>query len=531
MFQFNRDLAARGIEWTPRRLYFIEAWSFPGVSAATPWNFRCGFLDARQIEEWVYQTGSFAIPAPPPSVGRPDGGLPLLACDYTLFRKISLGMSRDDFEVVESIFGLHPATLPALEVGSGSCSRHLDLTQQRNILSIVLKAPQKYELGNFMLSLTHEIGSGWTAALLAGESIVDGFTHLEDVSLLPHVSYSPCAIIRACLASSTALWNKPLTLPSILLNDHLKRLQQFSSGDLTRRVTYIEEQLGVTKVGRRNSKTLMYQPGANVGKHLERSQAEWLTTQINTQLTRLMFTARAPKWNYEAATLLVDTENELIRNQTETLGLGNEIIQMLDHNISLAKSMEDHVLGLQKRLELQLNVLYSFVAQTDNRLSARLAAVAGRDSTSMKILAFITTIFLPGSYVATLFSMNMFNWEEAASDTVSPRFWIYWVVAGPLTLLTLGGWALWWSFEKNRYDKHLEETMKRANEIKPTPWWRRLLKSQDALGVEAQDELVVISVGDGGDRHGAARDSRSESGGGRGSRPVRRFSRSRISSK
>jgi hypothetical protein len=44
--------------------------------------------------------------------------------------------------------------------------------------------------------------------------------------------------------------------------------------------------------------------------------------------------------------------------------------------------------------------LYSFVAQTDNRLSARLAAVAGRDSTSMKILAFITTIFLPGSYVA-----------------------------------------------------------------------------------------------------------------------------------
>lgn len=33
-------------------------------------------------------------------------------------------------------------------------------------------------------------------------------------------------------------------------------------------------------------------------------------------------------------------------------------------------------------------------------MNARLAATAGRDSTSMKILAFITTIFLPGTFVA-----------------------------------------------------------------------------------------------------------------------------------
>ncbi|KAL2856817.1 hypothetical protein BJX68DRAFT_192049 [Aspergillus pseudodeflectus] len=534
MFQYNRDLAARSIAWTPRRLCFIEAWSFPGVSAATPWNFRHGFLEPQQVEEWIYQTGSFAIPASPPSVGRPDGGIRLLACDYTLFRRASLGMSRDDFELVESIFGLHPATLPALEVGSGTCSRHFDVTQQRNKLSIILKAPQKYELGNFMLSLAHDINSRWTTALLAGESILDGYTHLDDISVLPHASYSPCTIIRACLAPSTALWNEPLTLPCIMLNDHLKRLQQFSSGDLTRRVTYIEEQLGVTKVGRRSSKTLTHTPGAT-GKPVERPQAEWLTTQLNTQLTRLLFTARGPKWNYEAATQLIDIQKELLGSRAEAFGLSSEVLQMLEHNVSLAKSMEDHVLGLQKRLELQLNVLYSFVAQTDNRLSARLAAVAGRDSTSMKILAFITTIFLPGSYVATLFSMNMFNWEEAASDTVSPRFWIYWVVAAPLTLLTLGGWALWWSFEKHRYDQHLEETVKHASEIKTPPWWRRLLKSDDGLGGEAHDSGVVINVGDGGEIRSVVREGSRERtasrGGGRGGRAVRRSDRSSMWSK
>jgi glutamate-1-semialdehyde 2,1-aminomutase len=143
-----------------------------------------------------------------------------------------------------------------------------------------------------------------------------------------------------------------------MLNDHLKRLQQFSSGDLTRRVTYIEEQLGVTKVGRRSSKMLTHGPAAT-GKPVERPQAEWLTTQINTQLTRLMFTARGPKWNYETAAQLIEIEKDLHGGRAEAFGSGSEVLQMLEHNISLAKSMEDHVLGLQKRLELQLNVVCS----------------------------------------------------------------------------------------------------------------------------------------------------------------------------
>jgi glutamate-1-semialdehyde 2,1-aminomutase len=143
-----------------------------------------------------------------------------------------------------------------------------------------------------------------------------------------------------------------------MLNDHLKRLQQFSSGDLTRRVTYIEEQLGVTKVGRRSSKMLTHALGAT-GKPVERPQAEWLTTEINTQLTRLLFTARGPKWNYETAARLIEIEKELLGSRAEAFGLGREVRQMLDHNITLARSMEDHVLGLQKRLELQLNVVCS----------------------------------------------------------------------------------------------------------------------------------------------------------------------------
>ncbi|KAL5332953.1 hypothetical protein BJX70DRAFT_87948 [Aspergillus crustosus] len=490
MFQFNRSSAAGNINWDPRRLFFLEAWSFPDAHTATSWNFRTGFLEDNQIEEWLHQVGNFARPLPPPDARPPHGGIRLLACDYTLFKEASLGISRESFHAVEAKFGLHPATLPSLEVATGTFSRHVNSGHR---ISIILKAPQKYEIGNHLLSLTHNASTRWTTALLAGESIVDYAFDNRNMSLPISGPISPCTVVRMFLTSSTALWSHPLTLPSIILTDHLKRLQLHCTGDLTRRVMYIEEQLGVTRVGRRN-----WQPQyrgskgtkSNAGRPVARPQAEHLTVNINTQLTRLLFTAHAPKWNYEASQFLISIGREMASVAVDLPSVDGEIVGLMEHNITLARSIEDHVLGLQKRLELQLNVLYSFVAQTDNRLSARLAATAGRDSTSMKILAFITTIFLPGTYVATVFSMSMFNWEEdfsntessqSNSQTVSSRFWIYWAVSAPLTALTLGGWALWWSFEKHRYDEHLTDTLKQPENTTVLPWWRKVLHKEQGF--------------------------------------------------
>lgn len=53
---------------------------------------------------------------------------------------------------------------------------------------------------------------------------------------------------------------------------------------------------------------------------------------------------------------------------------------------------------------------------------------------------------------------GLFNWEPGsggadgpAPPVVSKKFWIYWVVAVPLTALTLVGWAIWWRIEVKRY--------------------------------------------------------------------------------
>lgn len=69
----------------------------------------------------------------------------------------------------------------------------------------------------------------------------------------------------------------------------------------------------------------------------------------------------------------------------------------------------DDAASAKERIVLQLNVLYNLVTQMDNAFNTQLAATAGRDSTSMKILAFISAIVLPGSFVAGVFSMNMLD--------------------------------------------------------------------------------------------------------------------------
>lgn len=66
-----------------------------------------------------------------------------------------------------------------------------------------------------------------------------------------------------------------------------------------------------------------------------------------------------------------------------------------------------------------------------------------RDSSSMKTLALVALAFLPGSFVAAVFSAPLFNWEAAAkSGTQSiamdtkPQFKLFWSIALPLTALT-----------------------------------------------------------------------------------------------
>lgn len=127
-----------------------------------------------------------------------------------------------------------------------------------------------------------------------------------------------------------------------------------------------------------------------------------------------------------------------------------------------------------KSLLTQVPQLNNKIAQEDNLLAARMAVSATRDSSAMKALAVITAVFLPATYIATLFSMSMFNWQSgsnssnvvtsnttASSDTSSSSgvvmhyIWIYWVVSVILTVLVIVGWRVWWVMQDRDFRRGL----------------------------------------------------------------------------
>ncbi|KAK4546931.1 hypothetical protein LTR36_001663 [Oleoguttula mirabilis] len=90
------------------------------------------------------------------------------------------------------------------------------------------------------------------------------------------------------------------------------------------------------------------------------------------------------------------------------------------------------------------------VASRDNQLnyraaeaSNRLAAVTRRDSADMRVIAAVTLIFLPGTFVATLFSTSFFDFSpKEPRRVVSKRVWLYWVIAIALTAVVLVAWLV-----------------------------------------------------------------------------------------
>lgn len=81
----------------------------------------------------------------------------------------------------------------------------------------------------------------------------------------------------------------------------------------------------------------------------------------------------------------------------------------------------------------------------------------------MRIIAAVTLIFLPGTFVATVFSTGMFDWghgdptpnPDADNDgggggnLVSRYIWVYFMLTGILTAVVLAGWILF-SWIQNR---------------------------------------------------------------------------------
>ncbi|CAM1505370.1 Fc.00g110070.m01.CDS01 [Cosmosporella sp. VM-42] len=123
--------------------------------------------------------------------------------------------------------------------------------------------------------------------------------------------------------------------------------------------------------------------------------------------------------------------------------------------------LENYIYTTLERLKVQREALYSLMSQREARLNLeiageqrRIAHASKRDSTAMKTLSLMGALFLPGTYLASVFSMTFFNFEADADPVVSTNLWIYFAVTVPITALIVASWTL---IDRRRVDKHKKE--------------------------------------------------------------------------
>ncbi|KAH8894814.1 hypothetical protein GQ53DRAFT_792689 [Thozetella sp. PMI_491] len=140
----------------------------------------------------------------------------------------------------------------------------------------------------------------------------------------------------------------------------------------------------------------------------------------------------------------------------------------LEFNNAKLKGIESYAHTTLERLTIQRAALYNIIAQKESKLNLemagqqrRLAHASKRDSDSMKTLSLLGAIFLPASFLSSLFSMTFFNWQNGSTGpgdqgdpVVSPQLWVYFVITVPLTLGVVMFWR-WW--DRRRESVYAEE--------------------------------------------------------------------------
>ncbi|KAK0706220.1 hypothetical protein B0T26DRAFT_655937 [Lasiosphaeria miniovina] len=142
-------------------------------------------------------------------------------------------------------------------------------------------------------------------------------------------------------------------------------------------------------------------------------------------------------------------------------------MQLLQHRASMQAVDTAYV---QQRIQIQIAALFHLIAQQDNAIAfdtasatRSIAASSLQDSSSMKMLALVAMFFLPGSFVAALFSTPLFVWDDGAAQQAAaaahtgplavatrPQFALFWAISVPMTVAIFVLYAVWMVRQKKK---------------------------------------------------------------------------------
>jgi len=94
-------------------------------------------------------------------------------------------------------------------------------------------------------------------------------------------------------------------------------------------------------------------------------------------------------------------------------------------------------------MALSAQLSWSQIGYQDTQANLKIASDTRKDSSRMRSIAFLTMVFLPATFISSLFSTTFFDFRaEDIHGIISPYFWVYPVVTIAITALVMGTWIL-----------------------------------------------------------------------------------------
>ncbi|KAL4783294.1 hypothetical protein BJX76DRAFT_259744 [Aspergillus varians] len=154
-------------------------------------------------------------------------------------------------------------------------------------------------------------------------------------------------------------------------------------------------------------------------------------------------------WSLDKSFDVLHQANAALSVASITPQYESQAMRQLLHNSSASmKSYRQAASSLQDRASRCAEYITDTLSYKDATVAKRQAEFMLRDSTSVRVITFVTLIYLPSTFTATLLGMNsFFEMDDNRRVIVAPQFWIYMACSIPLTVATLG---YWWYFQKGK---------------------------------------------------------------------------------
>ncbi|KAH8716074.1 hypothetical protein HC256_004857 [Beauveria bassiana] len=415
-------------------------------------------LTRDEFENFLHRRGAFAPPELRPGTSLLSGIRLVVqtdAQDKDTFMPKVLSLPKDVYEQMVRVLRLPFRGIETTSVVGPffwSSYDHDDADPHLHIVHRKSDVRKKGRTRGWEMMLSHSFATGVTTGFVKGTPSSD------IVAALRH--------LRACAAQA----GHPLLLPTIILAHDLAPAndqKQRDARDWLRRLEHAVSMRDEIEVGEQ-----YFQNGQLEVDGLNRDLVEchsnvlWKRPQAYMALTGEMEKAMGLfKDMHEATAAARSNQSAEAEAEAAAAAARDEERRQLDrlHRSMLARmdfykvkltGLENYIHTTLQRLKVQREALYNIMSQREARLNLeiageqrRIAHASKRDSTAMKTISLLGTLFLPGTFLASVFSMTFFNFQSSGGPVISDKLWVYFLLTIPITAAIVGIW-IWYDKRK-----------------------------------------------------------------------------------